>query len=160
MKLELKYTDYFIVFQEVPNEVSLAINLSNCPNNCLGCHTPELKNDIGKLLTFNELEKIISYYKNDITCICFMGGDRFPEKINELCLFVKTKLNLKTAWYSGKDTISDKINLDNFDYIKIGHYDKKRGSLKEKTTNQIMYAIKNKKLNNITNCFWKHNNAL
>ena len=28
----LKYANYDIVFQEVPDEVTLAINISNCPN--------------------------------------------------------------------------------------------------------------------------------
>ena len=35
----LKYANFDIVFQEVPDEVTLAINISNCPNQCVGCHS-------------------------------------------------------------------------------------------------------------------------
>ncbi len=34
----LKYVNYDIVFQEFPDEVTLAINLSSCPNGSPGCH--------------------------------------------------------------------------------------------------------------------------
>ena len=46
----LKYYNYDIVFQEVPDEVTLAVNLSNCPNHCPGCHSPHLCKDIGNRL--------------------------------------------------------------------------------------------------------------
>ena len=36
----LKYAGYDIVFQEIPDEVTLAISLTNCPNRCPGCHSP------------------------------------------------------------------------------------------------------------------------
>ena len=35
----LKYVNHDIVFQEFPDEVTLAINLSCCPNGCTGCHS-------------------------------------------------------------------------------------------------------------------------
>lgn len=70
-----------------------------------------------------------------------MGGDREPEEVNSLASFVKTEYNLKTAWYSGRDSISDKIDLKNFDYVKIGHYDKNLGGLDKETTNQIFYKV-------------------
>ena len=44
----LKYVDYDIAFQEIPDEVTLAINLSNCPHRA-GCHSPHC-DDIGKNL--------------------------------------------------------------------------------------------------------------
>lgn len=43
-----KYVDYDIVFQEVPGEVSLALNISNCPFKCEGCHSPHLRENIGR----------------------------------------------------------------------------------------------------------------
>ena len=54
----LKYTDYDIVFQEIPDEVTLAINLSNCPNRCKGCHSPYLQQNVGEALT----EENLSYF--------------------------------------------------------------------------------------------------
>ena len=34
----LKYVNTGIVFQEIPDEVTLAINISGCPCHCPGCH--------------------------------------------------------------------------------------------------------------------------
>ena len=39
---KLKYLGYSIVFQEVPDEVTLAINISGCPHKCEGCHSKYL----------------------------------------------------------------------------------------------------------------------
>lgn len=36
----LKYAGYDIVFQEIPDEVTLALNLSGCPNGCPGATVP------------------------------------------------------------------------------------------------------------------------
>ena len=35
----LRYTNTDIVFQELPDEVTLAVNLSGCPCRCPGCHS-------------------------------------------------------------------------------------------------------------------------
>ena len=51
----LRYADYDIVFQEIPDEVTLAINLSNCPNHCKGCHSAYLMEDVGEPLTEESL---------------------------------------------------------------------------------------------------------
>ena len=54
----LKYAGYDIVFQEIPDEVTLALNLSGCPNGCPGCHSPHLQRDEGKALTPGALERL------------------------------------------------------------------------------------------------------
>ena len=56
----IKYTDTQIVFSEIPDEITLAINISNCQNNCPGCHSPYLKQNIGKELT-TKFSKIMSW---------------------------------------------------------------------------------------------------
>ena len=38
----LKYLNCQVTFAEVPDEISLCINITNCPNRCPGCHSPEL----------------------------------------------------------------------------------------------------------------------
>jgi len=38
----LKYTTAQVVFSEIPDEITLAINLSNCPIHCPNCHSKEL----------------------------------------------------------------------------------------------------------------------
>lgn len=149
----LKYADVLISFQEVPNEISLCINITGCKNNCKGCHSPWLFKDIGIDLTPTELFKLIKQNKG-ITCVCLMGGDTDPETINKLASDIKS-WGLKSAWYSGKQDISEEIRLINFDYIKVGPYIQELGGLDSNTTNQIMYKIENTKLIDITYHF-KH----
>lgn len=154
----LKYVDTKIVFEEVPDEVSLAISISNCPCNCKGCHSSYLSKDIGTILGSTELMYLINQNKG-ITCVCFMGGDKSPITINELsCLIKEVFPDLKVAWYSGRDIISEDINVKNFDYIKVGSYKESYGPLTSRSTNQRLYKIVHDssiKLYNITYKFWK-----
>lgn len=136
----LKYVDTKVVFQEVPDEVTLAINISNCPCHCEGCHSSYLAEDIGTELTIEELVRLRTETEG-ITCIAFMGGDSGPKRINELAKFVTEELDLKVAWYSGRQYIPDEIDIKNFHYIKIGPYIPKLGGLDKETTNQIMYRV-------------------
>ena len=87
----LKYVDYDVVFQEIPDEVTLAINLSNCPNHCVGCHSPQLMRNIGKDLTEDELHGLLGVYGRNITCVCFMGGDADPVGVAHLANYLKKK---------------------------------------------------------------------
>lgn len=150
----VKYYNAMVVFEEIPNEITLAINITNCPCHCKGCHSQFLWDDVGIELTISELDSLIDKNKG-ITTVCFMGGDSNPSYINKLAEYVKNTQKLKVGWYSGFDTISDKIDLSNFDFVKIGHYDETRGGLNKTTTNQIFYFIKEGKLENKTNMFWK-----
>ena len=154
---KLKYLGYSIVFQEVPDEVTLAINISGCPHKCEGCHSKYLWEYEGNYIS-DDLDMLIQKYQGLITCVCFMGGDSNPEEINNLAIKIKSK-NLKVGWYSGNSEISDKINIKNFDYIKIGPYLKDKGPLSDKNTNQKMYKIIHftgmNSLKDITYKFWK-----
>lgn len=136
----LKYVDTKVVFQEVPDEITLAINISNCPCHCEGCHSPYLAEDIGKDLSIEELTTLGTETEG-ITCICFMGGDSDPKRINRLAKWVVEELDLKAAWYSGRQYIPEEIDIKNFHYIKIGPYIPKLGGLDKETTNQIMYRV-------------------
>lgn len=151
----LKYVDAKVVFAEVPDEVTLAINISNCPCQCKGCHSSYLAQDIGTELTFNEVRKLIK--KNSgISCIAFMGGDSEPKRIDALASFVTNHYQLKVAWYSGRQELSNHIDLYNFDYIKLGPYKEEFGPLNSRTTNQRFYKVSDGKLINITSKFWKY----
>ena len=72
----LKYYNYDIVFQEIPDEVTLAVNLTNCPNRCQGCHSPHLREDIGTVLDEAEIGKLIAQYDRCITYFLFYGRRR------------------------------------------------------------------------------------
>lgn len=41
----VRYHNFDIVFAEIPDETTLAINITNCPNRCPGCHSPHLQRD-------------------------------------------------------------------------------------------------------------------
>ena len=145
---QLKVANWSIVFQEIPNETTLALNISNCPINCPGCHSPWLRDDIGTPLTKDFLKELIKTYSGEITCVAFMGGDLEPWTINELAKFVQS-LGLKPAWYSGLQELTLFTNIDNFSYIKLGPYIEKLGPLKSSTTNQALYAIIDGKMHRI-----------
>lgn len=151
----MKYVDTKIVFQEIPGEITLAINISNCPCKCPGCHSSYLANDIGKELDVETLNALIE--KNEgITCVSFMGGDAEPARINSFSARVKKRFKgMKTAWYSGRQHLATEIELKNFDFIKVGPYIEENGPLTSETTNQIMYKVVDGRLEDITNIFWK-----
>lgn len=134
----IKYLETLITFAEIPDEITLCINITNCPCNCNGCHSSYLSKDIGEELNNDVLDKLISD-NSGISCIAFMGGDSSPKEINDLAKYVKDKYPISVAWYSGKQELSKDINLDNFDYIKLGPYIKELGPLTSKTTNQRLY---------------------
>lgn len=151
----LKYVDIKVVFAEVPDEITLAINISGCPCNCEGCHSSYLAEDIGERLDFDSLDKIIND-NTGVTCISFMGGDANPDNVNSLTEFIRAKYpKLKIAWYSGRQELSKDINLENFDYIKLGPYMEEFGPLNSRTTNQRMYKVHNCELEDITSKFWE-----
>ena len=159
----VKYYNAMVVFEEIPDEITLAINITNCPCHCKGCHSEFLWDDIGTEVTFEELDKLIE--KNDgITCVCFMGGDADPQMINVLAEYVHETKRLKVGWYSGRDAYYKDINFNWFDYVKLGHYDEGLGGLDKPTTNQRLYMITHENLENdvkklwfedITSKFWK-----
>lgn len=163
----MKYTDVQIGFQEFPDEISLLINISNCPWHCKGCHSPELWKDIGIELTFDELSKLINTNKG-ITCVGFMGGDYDTPYLNKLAGYIVNDINpgLKVGWYSGNSRLSDYINTEWFNYIKLGPYDEELGGLDNPNTNQRMYQYSpyfsdcDSELGigwrDITYKFWKH----
>lgn len=155
----LKYVNTGVVFQEIPDEVTLSINLSNCPCHCPGCHSQYLWEDIGEPLTTAALEKLTRQYLTDITCVCFMGGDAEPEYVGMLAKETRRLFpQLKVAWYSGRTTVSRRITKTDFDYIKIGPYIRHLGSLKERTTNQRLYKkTAEGGFIDITERFWKKN---
>ncbi|MBP1663288.1 MAG: anaerobic ribonucleoside-triphosphate reductase activating protein [Bacteroidetes bacterium] len=155
----LRYHNYNIVFQEVPGEITLAINLTNCPNGCKGCHSSYLQENTGKILNENVIEILLKKYGDAITCICFMGGDSDSQTVEKLSLYVRnySGFRLKTAWYSGRAELPESCSLDNFNFIKLGPYVENLGGLASPTTNQHFYRIENSNLIDETHHFQRKN---
>ena len=150
----MKVASFDIVFQEIPGEVTLALNLSNCPCHCSGCHSPHLAEDIGEPLNEQLLDGLIARYGSMITCVAFMGGDADPEEVARWAEYVRP---LKTAWYSGRTSFPR--NPRTLDYLKLGPYIEALGGLKSPTTNQRLYKRVGDEWQDITSSFWKNNLA-
>ena len=148
----MKYLNTEIVAREFPSEITLAINITGCPNNCVGCHSPILREDIGTVLSIKELDRLIKENPG-ITCVGFMGGDGNIETLCALARYVKWEYQgLKVGWYSGRDCID--VNMfKRFDYVKFGSYQEKYGPLDSPTTNQVMFEMKDGEVHNITKKF-------
>ena len=149
----LKYHNYAIVFQEIPDEVTLAVNLTNCPHRCVGCHSPHLREDIGEVLNEKAMDSLLKKYGKQITCVCFMGGDGQAQDVETMARHLRQHSSLKVAWYSGNTTLPRNAQL--FDYVKIGGYQANLGGLRSRTTNQRLYRYVNGKTVDITERFWR-----
>lgn len=154
----LRFASYDIVFQEIPGEITLALNLSNCPNACKGCHSPHLREDIGEVLDAEALAALLEKYGDAVSCVCFMGGDAEAAAVERSAVLVKRLSGgkLKTAWYSGMDALAPGIRTEHFDYIKIGSYIEALGGLASPTTNQRFYRVENGELHDRTSDFWRN----
>ena len=136
--MSLKYKGCAVVFQEVPDEISLAFNITGCPWRCEGCHSKHLWTNDGQLLVDNFKNEIDNH--PGITCVCFMGGEW---DLNELIALADWahKFGLKTCLYCGPHLLNEENVLNSFDYIKTGFYDEEKGPLSSPTTNQRFYKI-------------------
>ena len=152
----IKYVNTMVTFSEVPDEISLCIEISNCPCYCKNCHSPYLAEDIGNILNLQALTSLIDS-NSGITCVCIMGGDANPSEVDDIAQDIKEYYpKLKVAWYSGKQELSKDINLEFFDFIKLGPYIEELGPLNSRTTNQRFYKVSDGELINITSKFWKY----
>lgn len=147
----IRYYSSSIVFQEVPDEITLALEITSCPHRCPECHSPWLREDKGIELDEEECDKLIREHPG-ITCLCFMGGDSDHGRIAVLCDYIRKSFKLKTAMYSGDEVIDQNL-VPYLDYYKIGPYVKEKGPLNAATTNQRFYRVKDSELVDITNLF-------
>lgn len=139
----IKYVNHDIVFQEIPDEVTLAVNLSLCPNACPGCHSDYLQRNVGEELTEERLFALVEQYAGEITCVSLMGGDNDPVRVTELLAAVHQKFGgaVHTGWYSGHQELPPNFQSSAFDYVKLGPYIANLGPLSSPTTNQRLYRV-------------------
>lgn len=158
----IKFLNYYITFQEVPDEISLVFTITNCRNRCKGCHSPWLRDDIGTDLS-EYMVRIIEKYKQDITCVCFMGDGGDPTGISAQILAAKA-MGMKTCLYTGNNYFFSELdnNIKNtvygqLDYLKLGPYEEELGGLDSLTTNQRMvkWNQEQQKYEDVTSWFWR-----
>ncbi len=137
----LKFTDVKVVFAEIPDQITLAINISGCPCACPGCHSSYLAGDVGEPLTDRRVEELLAKH-DSVSCISIMGGDGDPSEVSRVAALIKhLSPTMLVGWYSGRDELSLDIDLANFDYVKIGSYQEALGPLDSPTTNQRLYRV-------------------
>ena len=152
----IRFCEAEVVFSEIPDEVTLAVNISNCQHNCPGCHSPYLRKDIGEELTNEAIDNLVR--ENDgITCFCFMGEGNDEDALLNCMKHVKQNYpELKVAIYSGGKEVNTNY-LNYLTYYKVGPYIEEFGPLNKETTNQRLYEVVDNDLNDITYKFWKKN---
>ena len=141
-----------VVLEEIPDRVSLAVEISNCRGACVGCHSPFLRKDIGHELTGEIIDELVKS-NFGVNCFLFLGEGRDPEALLDLADHVRS-LGLEVAVYSGREVVED-IFWDHFDYIKLGPYIPEFGPLNNPSTNQRLYRIRAGRPEDITARFWR-----
>lgn len=166
----IKYVDYDVVFQEVPGEVTLALNISRCPYNCEGCHSPHLREDIGRSVQ-EDLPVLLEKYKGMVTCVLFLGAGKNEDRDSLYkCIHCCAVHGVKSAVYTGEDDPKIHASPEELmffamwygypDYLKTGPYKKELGGLSSPSTNQRMYRYSTeiKCYEDITYMFWNKEN--
>jgi anaerobic ribonucleoside-triphosphate reductase activating protein len=138
-----------IVFQEVPDEISLCFSITGCKVGCKGCHSAELwQESYGMPLTNIHFITWLNKYKNLISCIVFFGGE-WQEKALIEKLIIAKKHGLKTCLYSGQKHINMNIS-QHLNFLKTGAWRAELGGLDSPITNQTFRNVATgKKLNHL-----------
>ncbi|WGE31175.1 anaerobic ribonucleoside-triphosphate reductase activating protein [Actinobacillus genomosp. 2] len=148
---KLRFCSEQIVWQEVPNETSLAFMMTGCPIGCKGCHSTESwKAGSGQILTETYLHQQLEKYDGLISCVLFLGGEWQAESLLTLLKFVKAK-GLNTCLYTGleKNELPEAL-LAELTYLKTGRWLAERGGLDSLTTNQRFIDLRtNENLNHL-----------
>ena len=136
----MRYNRIDVVFQEVPDEISLLFAIAGCHKRCKGCHSPELwDEENGQVLSSQIFRSHICKYKDDITCVCFFGGEWDKENLIYF-LDIAKSLKLKTCLYTGSTDVSEDIRL-RLDFLKVGEWNRNLGGLDSPFTNQKFYSL-------------------
>ena len=141
-----------VVLEEIPDRVSLAVDISNCRGNCVGCHSPFLRDDIGEELTPAVIDSLVAD-NFGVNCFLFLGEGRDPDALLALAAHVRS-LGLAAALYSGRPEVEPAF-WQAFDYIKVGPYIPECGPLNNPATNQRLYHIVSGVPEDLTPRFWR-----
>ena len=125
-----------VVLEEIPDRLTLAVEVSNCRGNCPGCHSPFLREDVGEELTAAVIDRLVGD-NFGVNCFLFLGEGRDPAALLALAAHVRS-LGLAVALYSGREDLEDAL-WEAFDYVKVGPYRAECGPLNARTTNQRLY---------------------
>lgn len=158
----LKYLNYQILPNEIPNELSLGIFVLGCPQHCVDCHSPHLwdVNSAGRGKDLDTAEwHALRSLQNGFSCVLFMGGDWSPSDLMKSILEASTVTERPCALYSGQEfeVLQRTIDLKLLKYLKWGAYRKDLGGLQSRTTNQQIWRLEDGvPVENLNHYFWRH----
>jgi len=146
-----------IVFQEVPDEISLCFSITGCKVGCKGCHSTELWNEnYGSSLTNKIFIDWLKKYQSLISCVVFFGGEWHPSALIDKLIIAKN-FGLKTCLYSGKEACKEAVekHIDikisqHLNFLKTGAWQAELGGLESPATNQVFRNLNTgEKLNHL-----------
>ena len=146
-----------VVLEEIPDRLTLAIDISNCTGLCEGCHSPFLRRDVGVELTPEAIDSLIAG-NFGINCFLFLGEDHAA--LMFAANYVRRAYpSLALGLYSGRESVEEDV-WELFDYVKIGPFRPSCGPLNKTTTNQRLYRILHnadgtRTVDDITARFWR-----
>lgn len=132
--------DTNIVFQELPDHISLTFSLTGCGGHCRGCHSPYLQDpNNGIPLTTQIVESLLEKYEGYISAVVFFEGVHSEKDLIPILELCHSK-SLVTAMYTGKESVSDNLKK-HLDFLKTGPYIEELGGLSSFNTNQRMVNL-------------------
>lgn len=132
---KFNYLKTDILFQEVPNEISLCFSITGCNLGCKGCHSTELWDaSNGQTLDNKTFCDWLNKYDGLISCVLFFGGEWQPNRLIEKLIIAKQQ-GLKTCLYSGSEQVEPSL-YEHLDFLKTGRWKSELGGLNSPTTNQ------------------------
>lgn len=152
----MNYLTRQIVFQEVPDEISLSYLITGCNLRCQGCHSSDSwSSKAGQILTEEQYILDLKKHANWITCVLFMGGEWHSLELLRF-LEIAQEAGFKTALYTGSQSVSETI-LEKLDYLKTGPYIQHLGGLSSTSTNQKLIEVKTRRI--LNSLFLKNENV-
>ena len=148
-----------VVLEEIPDRLTLAIDISNCTGLCEGCHSPFLRRDVGVELTPEAIDSLIAG-NFGINCFLFLGEGNDHAALMSAANYVRRAYpSLALGLYSGTESVEEDV-WELFDYVKIGPFRPSCGPLNKTTTNQRLYRILHnadgtRTVDDITARFWR-----
>lgn len=133
----MKYLSARLVFQEVPDETSVAFLVTGCPLRCPGCHSADAWSARrGTELTSTVIDRWIADSRGLLTCAVFLGGEWEAAALGDLLRHARGR-GLRTCLYTGLDfdDLPEGL-LPHLDYLKFGPWIAARGGLDSPETNQ------------------------
>ncbi|NLZ20204.1 MAG: anaerobic ribonucleoside-triphosphate reductase activating protein [Bacteroidales bacterium] len=127
-----------IVLEEIPDRVTLAVEISNCRGSCPGCHSPFLKLDLGEELTPEAVDRLIAD-NFGVDCFLLLGEGNDLQALLGIAEHLRRHHpEIRRAVYSGRPQVEPEVYAA-FDYVKVGPYVEELGPLNKPTTNQRLY---------------------